>query len=127
MRQGKGTNYFWAVKKTDFALSPGKLTEITGRSGSGKSTLLNMLGGLLAPTEGKVLLDGEDLYALDDGRCSRLRNRHIGVIPQGQTGLHSLTVMENVKLPALLYGDRELADADARDDTRRAPMRSILR
>ena len=104
--RGNGSaNYFYAVEKMDFVLPPASLTEITGRSGSGKSTLLNMLAGLLAPTEGRVLLDGTDLYSLRDEERSRLRNRHIGVIPQGQTGLHSLTVLENVKLPYLLYGE----------------------
>lgn len=104
--RGSGSaNYFYAVEKTDFVLPAGKLTEITGRSGSGKSTLLNMLAGLLAPTEGKIFLDGTDLYSLDDGALSSLRNRSIGVIPQGQTGLHSLTVLENVLLPCAMYGD----------------------
>lgn len=109
-RQGKGTNVFFAVKETDFTLPAGALTEIVGRSGSGKSTFLNMLAGLLAPTTGKVFLDGADLYALDDGERSRLRNRAIGVIPQGQTGLHSLTVLENVLLPCMLYGAESRRD-----------------
>lgn len=104
--RGSGSaNYFYAVEKTDFVLPAGRLTEITGRSGSGKSTLLNMLAGLLAPTEGKIYLDGTDLYSLDDGALSALRNRSIGVIPQWQTGLHSLTVLENVLLPCTMYGD----------------------
>ena len=52
-----------------------------------------MLAGLLAPTEGKIFFDGTDIYSLDDAALSTLRNRSIGVIPQGQTGLHSLTVL----------------------------------
>jgi len=104
-RTTKLSNVFYAVKETDFALEPGRLLEITGRSGSGKSTLLNLLAGLLEPTTGKVLLDGTDLYQLSDGERSRLRNQSMGIIPQGQTGLHSLTVLENVKLPWLLYGE----------------------
>ena len=112
-RNGRGTNYFNAVEPTDFTLRQGKLTEIIGRSGSGKSTFINMLAGLLTPSEGKVLIDGEDLYAMDDGARSILRNRSIGMIPQGQTGLASLTVLENVLAPSAMYGDpsrrRELA------------------
>ena len=104
--RGTGSaNYFYAVEKLDFRLPSASLTEITGRSGSGKSTLLNMLAGLLEPSEGKVLLDDTDLYALPDGPRSKLRGSSIGVIPQGQTGLHSLTVLENVKLPYRLYGE----------------------
>ena len=110
LRQGKGKNFFFAVQKTDLTLEPGKLIQISGRSGSGKSTLLNMLAGLLEPTTGQVLLDGQDMYALSDGVRSELRNRCIGVIPQGQTGLHSLTVLENVKLPSQMYGREPCTD-----------------
>ena len=102
-RKGKGRNVFYAVRNVDLVLEPGSLTEITGRSGSGKSTLLNMLAGLLEPTEGRVLLDDTDLYALPDRERSRLRNAAFGVIPQGQTGLVSLTVRENVLLPGRMY------------------------
>ena len=94
---------FDAVAPLDLVLRSGELVACMGRSGSGKTTLLNMLAGLLAPTEGTVLLGGQDLYALDDVTLSRLRNEHIGVIPQGQTVLHSLTVIENVTLPDGLY------------------------
>ena len=104
-RNGKGTNYFHAVEKTDFCLEPGKLVEIIGRSGSGKTTFINMLGGLLTPSEGKVFLDGEDIYSLDDEKRSLLRNRSVGIIPQGQTGLGIFTVMENVLAPVAMYGD----------------------
>ncbi len=103
-RVRQGTNILPAVKETSFALPEGSLTEITGRSGSGKSTLLHMLAGLLRPTAGCVLLDDRDLYALDDRTLSALRAKHIGVVPQGQTGLRSLTVMENILLPAMLTG-----------------------
>lgn len=112
-RQGKGRNFFFAVQETDFALTAGQLTEITGRSGSGKSTMLNMLAGLLEPTTGRVFLGGTDIYALDDAERSKLRNRSIGVIPQGQTGLHSLTVLENVKLPSFMYAKEPCADEHA--------------
>ncbi len=105
-RTTKQSNVFLAVKEASLTLEPGKLIAVTGRSGSGKSTLLNMLSGLLAPTAGVVRLDGEDLYALADQARSRLRNRTFGIIPQGQTGLHSLTVLENVELPWRLYGEK---------------------
>ena len=103
-RQGKGTNVFTALQETSLSISGGKLIEIMGRSGSGKSTLLNVCAGLLEPTAGKVFLDDTDLYLLEDKERSRLRNQAIGVIPQGQTGLRSLTVLENVLLPCEMYG-----------------------
>ena len=110
-RTSKHSNVFYAVRETDLTLPAGTLTEITGRSGSGKSTLLHMLAGLLAPTTGRVLLDDTDLYALDDEARSRLRNETLGVIPQGHTGLRSLTVLENVTLPCAMYGEPVSEDA----------------
>jgi len=96
---------FYAVRQTTLSLEPGKVVVLKGRSGSGKSTLLNMMAGLLEPSEGSVVLNGEDLYALDDAQASRKRNGSIGVIPQGHTALHSLTAVQNVTLPYLMYRD----------------------
>ncbi len=104
-RPTKNASHFEAVKPLDFTLEKGKVTEITGRSGSGKSTLLYMLAGLLKPGSGKVILDDQNLYSLTDDQLSRLRNQKFGVIPQGQTGLFALTVLENVLAPAAIYGD----------------------
>ncbi|MBR1691742.1 MAG: ABC transporter ATP-binding protein [Lachnospiraceae bacterium] len=107
LRETKGTNIFMAVKETDFELPEGMLTVLTGRSGSGKSTFLNILSGLLEPTAGKVLIGDKELYQLDDTERSRLRNRLFGFIPQGQSAIHSLNVLENVLLPLTLYGEGE--------------------
>lgn len=105
-RKSRGSNVFTALKETNLTLEPGRLTEVCGRSGSGKSTLLNILAGLLAPTTGRVMYDGADIYSMEDAERSRFRNLNIGVIPQGQTGLHSLTVLENVTLPFTMYGEK---------------------
>lgn len=96
-------NWFEAVRETCLTLSPGSLTVLTGRSGSGKTTLLHMLSGLLPPTSGTVSLDGTDLYSLDDRALSALRNEKIAVIPQGRSGIETLTVRENILLPDLLF------------------------
>ena len=114
-RKGReSARHFDAVCKTDLALHAGELVALMGRSGSGKSTFLNMLAGLLEPTEGAVVLQLDaaptSLYTLSDDELSRLRNRAIGVVAQGQTALHSLTVLENVKLPALMYQKDEAAE-----------------
>ena len=114
-RPTKNASHFEAVKTMDFALEPGKLTEITGRSGSGKSTLLYMLAGLLKPTTGTVSFDGTDVYSLKDDELSRVRNAAIGVIPQGQTGLFALTVLQNVLAPAAIYGDTSALEARAKE------------
>ena len=106
--RNKGSaNTFFVVKETDFVLEPGRITALHGRSGGGKSTLLQMLSGLLTPTTGEVLLDGQSLYTLQDRELSRLRNAHLGVIPQGKAAVGSLSVLENVLLPAQLYGQAD--------------------
>ncbi len=113
-RPTKNASHFEAVKTLDFTLEEGKVTEITGRSGSGKSTLLYMLSGILRPSAGKVFLGETDLYSLSDKELSQLRNKSFGVIPQGQTGLFSLTVFQNILTPASIYGDTEEYEERAR-------------
>lgn len=117
-RKTKDSNFFYAVSKTDFLLKENSLTEICGRSGGGKTTFLNMMCGILTPSSGSLLVcngnEETDLYAMDDKERSLFRNRHFGVVPQGQSGLSSLTVIENVKLPALVYG------SDSKELTERA-------
>ena len=104
-RQGKETNFFYAIKDVNLELPSGTITEIVGKSGSGKSTLLNIIAGILTPTDGKVFFDDMDIYSLGDKERSKLRNEKVGVIPQGQTGLQALTVLENVLVPCMLRGD----------------------
>lgn len=107
LRSRQGSNVLCAVAKTDLSLLPGTLTVLTGPSGSGKSTLLHMFAGLLPPTSGQILLDDTDLYQLEDKELSRIRNLHMGVIPQGQTALQALSVIENVMVPYTLYRKRK--------------------
>ena len=105
IRETKNTNRFTAVNNVSLTLDSGELTVLMGRSGSGKTTLLNMLSGLLEPSSGRVSYDGRSLYEMSDKQLSRLRNKHFGIIPQGQTAIHSLSVMENIMLPLALYGE----------------------
>ncbi len=105
-RKSRGSNFFLALKETDLINEPGRLIEVCGRSGSGKSTLLNILAELLTPTTGRVMYDDADIYAMEDAERSKFRNLNMGIIPQGQTGLHSLTVLENVTLPCAMYGEK---------------------
>ena len=103
-------NHFFAVKDVSLELHPGEVTLLTGRSGSGKTTLLHMLAGLLTPTGGSVWLDDADLYSLPDAALSRLRGERIAVIPQGRSAVDTLSVLENVLLPAQLNGHRGNAE-----------------
>ena len=95
LRKRGSSIVFDAVQETDLVLEPGKLIVVTGRSGGGKSTLMSMLAGLLVPSRGKVLADGNALYDMDDDALSAFRNAHFGMIPQGQSAIFSLNVIEN--------------------------------
>ena len=91
----------------DLTLNPGEYLAIMGESGVGKSTLLNLLAGLDRPDEGRVLLDGVELSALDDDAATLLRRRAIGFVFQAFHVLPYLTVEQNVALPLELLGVAE--------------------
>jgi len=77
---------------------------IIGNSGTGKSTLLQIVGGLDEPTKGKVLVDGKDYSKLNDIQKSKIRNRKFGYIFQNNLLLEDFNVLENVLMPALIFG-----------------------
>src|SRR5207248_1972716 len=83
-------------------LQAGEFVSIVGRSGSGKSTLMAMLGALTRPTQGRVLLDGTDVWALAETELADFRCRQIGFIFQFPSLLPNLCAVDNVALPALL-------------------------
>jgi ABC-type lipoprotein export system ATPase subunit len=88
----------------DFELGRGELAAIMGVSGVGKTTLLNLLGGLDRPTEGRVFLDGEDLFAGTDREVASVRNRKIGFVFQVYHLLPEFTALENVSFPLMIGG-----------------------
>ena len=99
----RGQRAFNAVNNVNLSVQRGDFISIIGRSGSGKSTLLNMSAGLLKPTEGTVLFDGQDISGLADKQISLLRNEKIGFVPQGQSLLANFTVLENICVPWFLF------------------------
>ena len=125
LRYSAKDGYFVAVAETNLTLAAGTLTAVTGRSGSGKSTLLHILGGLMKPVTGRVLLDETDLYALDEDTRTRLRSRHIGIVPQRLMSLAALSVRENILLPALLTGTQENVAARADELMERLGIRKL--
>ncbi|ELZ25613.1 ABC transporter ATP-binding protein [Halosimplex carlsbadense 2-9-1] len=94
-----------ALKGIDFAVEPGEFVSIMGPSGSGKTTLLNLLGLLDDPSEGEVLLDGEDVTGLSDREQTAARKRTIGFVFQNFYLIPTLTARENVEVPALFDHD----------------------
>lgn len=95
---------FAAVDSVSFSMEAGESVSIIGRSGSGKTTLLGMVAGLISPTSGEAVLDGQAIALLDDAAASRLRNTVIGHVPQGTSLLPALTALDNVRLPQYLAG-----------------------
>ncbi|MDR2795315.1 MAG: ABC transporter ATP-binding protein [Spirochaetaceae bacterium] len=108
----RGGRYFNAVNHVSLTVEPGDFISIIGRSGSGKTTLLNMSAGLLRPTEGTVLFEGNDIHRLKDKELSFLRNEKIGYVPQGQSLLSNFTVFDNVCIPWSLF--RREGDVEGR-------------
>jgi putative ABC transport system ATP-binding protein len=99
----RGGRSFNAVNRASLSVEPGDFISVIGRSGSGKTTLLNMGAGLLRPTEGTVLFEGNDIHRLKDRELSFLRNEKIGYVPQGQSLLSNFTVFDNVCIPWFLF------------------------
>ncbi len=87
-----------ALRGVDLDLFEGELVVLLGPSGSGKSTLLNILGGLDAPTAGKVRFRDHDLVAADERELTRFRREHVGFVFQFYNLIPSLTALENVEI-----------------------------
>ncbi len=96
---GKGTTKVVALDDVSFKVDKGEFVAIVGASGSGKSTLLHLIGGVDRPTKGKVYIDGNDIYDLDDDKLAIFRRRQIGLIYQFYNLIPILNVEENITLP----------------------------
>lgn len=114
---GSGENQVVAVDGVNLSVEQGEFVAIVGSSGSGKSTLLHMLGGVDRPTSGRVLIENEDIYKMNDEKLAVFRRRQVGLIYQFYNLIPVLNVEENMTLPCELDGKapdkefvRELAD-----------------
>ena len=96
---GKEENQVVAVDNVSFSVEKGEFVAIVGSSGSGKSTLMHMLGGVDRPTGGKVFIEGEDIYQLNDDKLAIFRRRQVGLIYQFFNLVPVLNVEENMTLP----------------------------
>ena len=101
---GKGNQQVKALDGVSFSVAKGQFVSIIGPSGSGKSTLLHILGGVDRPTEGKVFLNGQDVYARNDEQLAIFRRRQVGLIYQFYNLIPELDVEENISLPLLMDG-----------------------
>ena len=101
---GKGEALVKALDGVDLSVAQGGFVAIVGASGSGKTTLLNMMGGLDAPTEGEVIVDGVNLGGLREEQRAVFRRKKVGFIFQNYNLVPTLTVEENILFPLDLDG-----------------------
>jgi putative ABC transport system ATP-binding protein len=99
---GSGASEVRAVNDVNLKIKRGELVLIMGPSGSGKTTLLSMLGALLSPTSGKVIINGADISTMNDAQFATLRAQNIGFVFQAFNLLEALSVEENILFPAQL-------------------------
>ena len=95
------------LKGVNLRVEKGEIVAIIGKSGAGKTTLLQIIGTLDRPTKGKVLIDGKDVFALNDSLLAAFRNKHIGFIFQFHQLLPEFTALENVCIPAMIAREKE--------------------
>ena len=99
---GKGNTLVKALDNVSFAGEKGEFVVIVGASGSGKSTLMHLLGGVDKPTSGEIIIDGENIYKLNENNLAIFRRRQVGLIYQFYNLIPILNVEENITLPILL-------------------------
>ena len=109
---GRGENVVHALSHVSFTIQPGEMIAVVGASGSGKSTLMNLMGGIDVPSSGKVLINGRDIYGMNDRDRTDFLRTNIGIIYQFFNLIPILNVRENILLPLLLDGQGESPFAD---------------
>ena len=95
------------LKGVNLTVKKGEIVAIVGKSGAGKTTLLQIIGTLDRPTSGKVVIDGQDVFTLNDTKLAAFRNHHIGFIFQFHQLLPEFTALENVCIPAMIAHESE--------------------
>lgn len=101
-----------ALQGVDMEIAKGDFVVFMGHSGSGKTTLVSAIGGLTRPTEGTVLIEGNDIWKLNDKQLSNFRNSKIGFMFQSFSLLPTLNVLNNVVMPAIFSNDSRQKDTD---------------
>lgn len=101
------------LKGVNLRVKQGEIVAIVGKSGAGKTTLLQLIGTLDRPTKGQVLIDGTDVFELNDTQLAAFRNKNIGFIFQFHQLLPEFTAFENVCIPAMIAREK-VADYQSR-------------
>ncbi|HIX73413.1 MAG TPA: ABC transporter ATP-binding protein [Candidatus Anaerobutyricum stercoripullorum] len=103
---GEGETEVRALDDVSFSMEKGELAAVVGRSGSGKSTLLHILGGVDRPSDGKVLVEGQEVHGRSPKEMAIFRRRKVGLVYQFYNLIPVLNVVENITLPLRLDGQR---------------------
>jgi putative ABC transport system ATP-binding protein len=101
-----------ALRESSWEVKKGDAVAIMGPSGCGKTTLLNLLGGVDRPSSGTILIDGQDLTAMNERALEKHRLRRVGFVFQFFNLIPSVTAIENIELPMVMAGK---PDAECRD------------
>ncbi len=96
-----------AVDNVSFEVKKGEFVSIVGHSGSGKTTLMSLLGGLTRPDSGEVIIDGQNIWQMDDDHLSEFRNEKMSFIYQFSSLISTLNVLENVLLPTAFSKNKD--------------------
>jgi putative ABC transport system ATP-binding protein len=115
-----------ALDGVSFEVQRSEFISIVGPSGSGKSTLLNIIGALDRPTSGKVFINGQDIFQLNDARLSDIRNRMIGFIFQSYNLVNRMSVQENVEFPEVFLERRHSPSSSSHSHIRALELLEIL-
>lgn len=99
---GTGSNQVIALDKIDLSIEKGEFVAIVGASGSGKSTLLHIIGSVDQPSEGRVVIEGTDISALNQEESAIFRRRKVGLVYQFYNLIPTLTIRKNILMPLLL-------------------------
>lgn len=111
---GKEESLVTALDHVSLTMEKGEFTAIIGSSGSGKSTLLHSIAGVDIPTDGKIYLNGQDIYAQSNEKLAIFRRRQVGLIYQFHNLIPTLNVVENITLPILM--DRRNVNKERLDE-----------
>jgi len=103
-----------ALRGVDFSVKEGEFAAVIGPSGCGKSTLLHLIGGLLKPTSGRILIEGVSIGSVSDFERTEIRRHRMGFVFQSYNLLNTLTARENIALAKRIHGNGQYEDGSAR-------------